>query len=219
MLALPARVRTAADRSSQHIKSAAARTSRRTASTLAREPGRFRYRRRAFGDGVDERGGTAIKSRGRPLDRRSHRLDLVRHHVAVALRLGVSQCALGRGDLLVEFNQFGAQCLGAVLDGAHVGLGSIELGIGGTGYRQPFGCGTFFCKYRFGDAQPVGQLLPRRLLFLQRALEALDRAELTLKKCHGNILASRDHPPNHLKCVQKLVGNVDNIAAEVGGSV
>jgi hypothetical protein len=33
----------------------------------------------------------------------------------------------------------------------------------------------------------------RRLLFLQRTLEALDRAELTLKKCHSDILANRDH--------------------------
>src|SRR5258706_447541 len=61
-----------------------------------------------------------------------------------------------------------------------------------------FGCDTFFRKFRFGDAQPVGQLLPRRLLILQRTLEALDRADLTLEKCHGDILANRDHPPNQL---------------------
>ena len=79
-------------------------------------------------------------------------------------------------------SQFGAQCLGAVLDGAHGGFCAIKPGIGGTGYRQPFGCGTFFCKFRFGDAQPLGQLLPRRQLLLQRVLEALDRAELALKK-------------------------------------
>jgi hypothetical protein len=40
-----------------------------------------------------------------------------------------------------------------------------------------------------------GQLMPRRLLILQRALEALYRAELTLKKCHSDSLANRDHPP------------------------
>jgi hypothetical protein len=80
MLALPARVSTAAVRSSQQIKSAAERTSRR---------------RRAFCDSLHERGGTGIKSGGSLRDCRSHRLNLVRHQLAVALRFGVSQCALG----------------------------------------------------------------------------------------------------------------------------
>jgi ABC-type cobalamin/Fe3+-siderophores transport system ATPase subunit len=78
---------------------------------------------------------------------------------------------------------------------------AIKLGIGGAGHRQPFGCGTFFCKFRLGDAQPLGQLLPCPQLLLQRVLEALDRAELALKKlalkkCHGNTPAHRDRPPN-----------------------
>src|SRR5438552_17636089 len=34
---------------------------------VAREPGRFRYRHRGFGDGLDQRGGAAIKSRRTPL--------------------------------------------------------------------------------------------------------------------------------------------------------
>ena len=128
-----------------------------------REPGRFRHRRRALCDGVHERGGTGIESRGSPLDSRGHRLDTVRHHVAVALRPGVSQCALGRGDLLVELCQSRTQCLGAVLDGAHVGLCPFQLGIGGTGDRQPLGYGTFFSQCRLCEVQLVGQLLPRRL--------------------------------------------------------
>ena len=95
MFALPARVRTAADRSSQHIKSAAERTSRRTASTLVENLVASGIDIDAFGDGLDQRGGTGIKSRRSPLDCRSHRFDLVSHRVAVALCLGISQCALG----------------------------------------------------------------------------------------------------------------------------
>ena len=86
---------------------------------------------------------------------------------------------------------------GAVFDRAHVGFGAVEPGIGGASHRQPFGGGAFFRKLRFGDAQPVGQLLPCRLLLLQRVLKALDRAELALKKCHGNTPARQNHPPNH----------------------
>lgn len=67
---------------------------------------------------------------------------------------------------------------GAVLDGAHVGLCPTKLRVAGAGHRQPWGCDTFFFKCRFGDLQPLGQFLPRRLLILQRTLEALNRAEL-----------------------------------------
>jgi hypothetical protein len=99
-------------------------------------------------------------------------------------------------DLLVEFRQCGAQCLGMVLDGAHVGLRAIELGIGGSGHGQPLGGGALFRNHRFGHAEPVGQLLPRHLLLPQRIPETLDRAELTLEKCHGHAPRESDPPPN-----------------------
>jgi hypothetical protein len=38
--------------------------------------------------------------------------------------------------------------------------------------------------------------VPSRQLFLQRVLEALDRAEFALKKCHSNTPAPHNRPPN-----------------------
>ena len=95
MFALPARVCTAADRSSQHIRSTAESNFPTNRIHAGREPGRFRYGRRFFCDSLDQRSGTGIKSRRSPLDCRSHRFDLVSRDVAVALRSGISQCALG----------------------------------------------------------------------------------------------------------------------------
>ena len=98
--------------------------------------------------------------------------------------------------------QFGTHCLGAVLDGAHGRLCAIEPGIGSPGDRQPFGGGAFLCKFRFGDAQSLGQLLPRRQLFLQRVLEALDRAELSLKKLDAIAI------PPRLMTVRRISGPI-----------
>ena len=145
-LALPARVRTAADRSSQHIRSAAARTSRRTASTLVEN---------LVASGIDIAAlVTASTSAAAPAPNPGAARSIAAAiasissaiGVAVALCLGVGQRALGGGDLLVEFRQCGAQCLGAVFDRAHAGFCPIEPGIGGSGHRQPFGGGAFLSE-------------------------------------------------------------------------
>jgi hypothetical protein len=121
----------------------------------------------------------------------------------IALCLGIGQGTLGRGDLLVEISQFGAPGFGAVIDGAHGGFGAIEPGIGGPGHRKPFGAVRFSPSFRFSDAQPLSQLLPRRQLFLQRVLEALDRAELALKKL---ALKNAMAIPPRLKIIRRIIG-------------
>ncbi len=91
--------------------------------------------------------------------------------------------------MLVKLSERSAQCPGAVFDFTHAGFGPIELGTGGTCHRQPLGGSAFFCKFLFGKAGFAGQFLPRRQLFLQRILEALNRPQFALEKCHGNHLA------------------------------
>src|SRR4029077_6806965 len=75
-----------------------------------------------------------------------------------------------------------------------VGLSSIKRGTAGTGDRQPFSRITSFPKRSFGSVQPLGQVLPHRLLILQRTLEAFDWADCPLaEKCHWYCLAN--HAP------------------------
>ena len=113
------------------------------------------------------------------LDGRSHPLKFVRHQFAVTLRFGSAQFAFGCGDLVVELCQCSAQCLSAVLGGAHVGFSPIELRIGGSSHRETCGCSTYFSKRRLGGAETVGQLLPRHVLVFERAFEAFDRTGFT----------------------------------------
>src|SRR4029077_2520407 len=59
---------------------------------------------------------------------------------------------------------------------------------------QPFSRITSFPKRRFGGAQSFGEVLPRRLLILQRSLEAFDWADCpSAEKCHWYCLAN--HAP------------------------
>lgn len=101
----------------------------------------------SFCDGFDQCGRTGLKSRCRPFNGRSHCLNLVSDHVAVVLRLGIRQSALGRGHLFVKLRQAGTHDLGAILDGTHIGFRSIKPGIGGTGHCQLFGRGALFFKF------------------------------------------------------------------------
>jgi predicted CoA-binding protein len=145
------------------------------------EAGRLHHGHCAFSDRIDQPGRAGNKSRDGQIDCRRERLDAIRNQLAVLLRDGVGQTALGQDDLLVDLSEGRAECPGAILDGAQLGLRALKLGMAGAGHRQPLGSDTVFRKHRFGEFQPIGQLLPLRLLALQRIPEALDRTERTLE--------------------------------------
>src|SRR6202022_3576610 len=76
-----------------------------------------------------------------------------------------------------------------LLDLAHLGLRALELGGTGAGDRELLGGGALFREQLFGEIEPSRQFPPLVLPGEMRALEALDRTELTLEECHANALA------------------------------
>ena len=168
-LVLPARVRTAADRSSHRYQVCRREDLATHGVDVAREPGRFRIDIAPLVTASTSEG-RRYQIPARPVRSPQPSFDLVRHRIAVALCFGIRQRAFGRSDLLVDFEQFGTHRLGAVLDRAHGRFCAIEPRIGSTGHRQPFGCGTFFCKFQLATlnrwsvsfCQPVTLPLPAR---------------------------------------------------------
>ncbi len=141
----------------------------------------MRCRRGAFG-GRKKSGGAGIEPGGGLLDRRGHRFDRIGNAVALALGLGFRQRPLGGDELLVEFGKLSAQRLGALFDGTQFALGARELGIGRACHRKPLGSLAPVGDDGIGGAGFARQFQPRRLLFAQCILEALDRAQLTLEE-------------------------------------
>ena len=112
-------------------------------------------------------------------------LDLVRHRVAVALGFGIAPSARSAEATCSSNSSSSARiAFGAVLDDAHGGFGAIEPRIGGTSYRQPFGCGTFFSQVPDSATLNRSDSFCRApQLLLQRSFsKRSDRAELALKK-------------------------------------
>ncbi len=135
--------------------------------------------------------------------------------LAIALRLGITQRALGCDNLLVDLGKRGAERARLLFDGSHLGFGSLKLCIRCTRDREFFGESALFGQQPFGGRRADGELLPLGLLEFQRTLKSLDRARLPLEKGHpknprGSQLVRRITPS---LCATGLGGNLDQIAA------
>ena len=99
--------------------------------------------------------------------------------------------AFAGSNLFVGLRECGAQNAGALVELAHLRFRPLEPRIGGACHRQLLGSSPLFHKRNLGQTQPLRQAVTLGLLEFQRALEQLDRAELTLEKSHNKILADR----------------------------
>src|SRR5712675_2314820 len=217
MFALPARVRTAEVHSSQQSKSAAERTSRRTASTLVAN---------LVASGIDAAlFGTASTSAAAPALNPGAACSIAAAIASISSATNSrSCCALASANahwvetICSSNSTNAARSVLARSSTAHMlasARSSWALLAPATASRS--------AATRFSPST-VSAMPSRSASFCRAAcfsFSALSKRSTGLSSRLKNAItispANRDHPPNQAKYVRKIIGNVDNIAAEVGG--
>src|SRR6266481_2203877 len=217
MFALPARVRTAADRSSQQIKSAAARTSRRTASTLVEN---------RVASGTDAAlFVTASTSAVAPAPNPGAACSMAAAIASISsASRSRSRCALASANA----RSVEAICSSNSAKAARSVLARSSTARMLVSARSSWALAAPATASRSAAARfspSTVSAIPNRSASFCRAacfsFSALSKRSTGLSSRLKNAItispANQDHPPNQAKYVRKIIGNVDNIAAEVDG--